>query len=43
VSTTVLRRIMKALPHLRDALIATVATFVVRIQEDNVEVGAFTL
>ena len=38
VSTTVLRRVLKALPPLRDALIGSAATFTVRIQEDYVEV-----
>ena len=39
VSSTVLRRMLCALPHLRDALIGAAATFTARIQEDYVDVS----
>lgn len=38
VSTTVLRRVVRALPGLRDKLVGAFAAFVVRIQEDYPEV-----
>lgn len=39
MSSTVLRRMLCALPHLRDALIGAAATFTARIQEDYVDVS----
>lgn len=42
VSTTVLRRMLRALPHLRDSLVGAAASFPARISEDYVEVGAPT-
>lgn len=39
VSYRVLHRIMGCMPHLRDQLVGSMATFITRIQEDYLEVS----